>query len=709
MYTRFFLLLALFIGFAQLTYSQQKVVSQQRLKQQKTPASPHKVALLIHIDTFLNKNHDSLVTAGGLKLVRDALKRQKFTIYRELKNQQATIQNIHKVLASLIEHLQGKKGAIVTIVLDSHGEQVPDLNGDEQKKTTVPSALGVDLKDEAFVAFDSPKSMGEAELESLRKTNLSKLKDYIAGFLIDDELATYYDQIRCNIGSQGHLVVVQPGCHSYSGMRGNEGKLKITQRWAPDEAIPNPGCRPEEQGKLFYFSSTEDDSYKVNTDHERTTSALLYPFSKALDRLSTGITYEDLCDMIVDIRQDEQTEVNPYYNPALSQDSDKRLPVFRGFITPADQLTQFVTDLTLIKLNFAKLFDSFWNKKQTRSGRTRGPNEATVPENLVVINDGMAGGFAPGQVVEFADTAGNSVVSGVVVAADNVHALVQLDRANSLVNLSVRRPSLTLRLYADASVPASLRIALNHWVALTQTPQEAQLRLTCPDQSGAYTLCASGLPYSQNGCTSLSDDKTVLRKLRGLVVYQILRSKERRDSISIFQQQARWVSGKMIKLKDTISLKSCYDKIDEGWRRIDLLEILPNKPTFVYQDHLVVDTIQSSLVIKTTEAKPNQYVQYLDILPDQYTKKPGGPAYDSLGRELVVQSSYRGNNTIDIACFSPPFGLEENAFVFSSEPINLQDVLDGKVRPTDKLLNQIQYVIFSYHYILPDRTEYQVK
>ena len=242
-------------------------------------------------------------------------------------------------------------------------------------------------------------------------------------------------------------------------------------------------------------------------------------------------------------------------------------------------------------------------------------------------------------------------------------------------------------------------------------------------EGNSIRICAHDLPFSQNGCRTLpADNGTVLRKIRGLVLYQWLRNKEYRDSsITIVHQQCRWVEGWTYSPTDSARTRkkqaSCYEQPPASWGRDDSLTLVTS--SFKARGYDVVDTQQSSFQIEVKYPKNDKlFCQRWDVYPDQYLTEPGSKPESGLGRELHRDETRKDwiqcnleppSIIVKIPCFGSPFGLEENVFLFAQEPINLKGMLDGKVPLSWDQLSSIVWTQFDYYWILPDRTPYEVK
>lgn len=154
-------------------------------------------ALLIGIgdypeDSGWNKIHGN----NDISIIKTTLIRQGFpedAIF-QLLDSAATKDNILKAFADLAARL--RSGDVAYIHFSGHGQQVSDLNGDEE-----------DGFDEAWIPFDAKKKY---EIGVYEGNN----------HLIDDELNAIFTRLRVRVGAKGKIVVIADACHSGSGSRG---------------------------------------------------------------------------------------------------------------------------------------------------------------------------------------------------------------------------------------------------------------------------------------------------------------------------------------------------------------------------------------------------------------------------------------------------------------------------------------------------------
>lgn len=133
----------------------------------------------------------------------------------ELKNQQATCAAIKSEFEKLIAKSQA--GDYVYIHFSGHGQQITDVNGDEEDKF-----------DEAWIPYDAQFAFAKGKYEG-------------QNHIIDDQLNQYLHRIREKVGTTGKIIVVADACHSGGGSRAEEEDEEYVIRGTSDNfVIPNP-------------------------------------------------------------------------------------------------------------------------------------------------------------------------------------------------------------------------------------------------------------------------------------------------------------------------------------------------------------------------------------------------------------------------------------------------------------------------------------
>ena len=154
-------------------------------------------ALLIGIGNYPEDTGWSTIHGNNdISIINDALVRQGFSSENiiQLIDSNATKDNILHAFETLSNRC--RQGDIVYIHFSGHGQQVSDLNGDEE-----------DGFDEAWIPYDARKTFKAGAYEGEKH-------------LIDDELNIIFTKLRARTGATGKIIIVADACHSGSGSRG---------------------------------------------------------------------------------------------------------------------------------------------------------------------------------------------------------------------------------------------------------------------------------------------------------------------------------------------------------------------------------------------------------------------------------------------------------------------------------------------------------
>ena len=212
-------------------------------------------ALLIGIgdypeDSGWNKIHGN----NDISIIKTTLIRQGFPeeAIVHLLDSAATKNNILKALDDMAARL--RPGDVAYIHFSGHGQQVSDLNGDEE-----------DGFDEAWIPFDAKKKY---EIGVYEGTN----------HLIDDELNVIFTRLRVRVGAKGKIIVIADACHSGSGSRGQlddevfvrgtgdkfilpRQHSNIIKKPEPTEWLFVAACKPYQSN--YEYRTPEGDYYGV--------------------------------------------------------------------------------------------------------------------------------------------------------------------------------------------------------------------------------------------------------------------------------------------------------------------------------------------------------------------------------------------------------------------------------------------------------------
>jgi hypothetical protein len=240
-------------------------------------AKNNKHCLIVAIGEY--KYLRPISAVNDIPLIQSALEVQGFTDFRILKNEQATRNNILKELRKLEDDTQ--PGDIIVIHFSSHGQGIPDDNGDE------PDGI-----DESICCYGAESYL----------TDTYKGEEHLR----DDQLGEYLDRIRLKAGKTGQVLVLLDACYSGSGTRGDD---KISR--GISHLLTKEGVTPSEtkiDGVAFKETETTDKSNESaplivfsgsRADEKNfeynSSGSLSYSFNKALtNNIGRKISYRAL-------------------------------------------------------------------------------------------------------------------------------------------------------------------------------------------------------------------------------------------------------------------------------------------------------------------------------------------------------------------------------------------------------------------------------
>lgn len=172
-------------------------------------SSQTKRALVIGIGEQEDKSWAKINGDKDVPLVQQMLQKAEYADIKTLVNKQATKAGIVTAFKKLTANC--KSGDIVYIHFSGHGQQVTDVNGDEE-----------DGWDEAWIPYDAYMRYDEKRYKGEKH-------------LIDDEVNILLTAIRDKIGNSGKLLVIVDACHSGDSSRGDD--IDETVRGVKDEFV----------------------------------------------------------------------------------------------------------------------------------------------------------------------------------------------------------------------------------------------------------------------------------------------------------------------------------------------------------------------------------------------------------------------------------------------------------------------------------------
>ena len=211
-------------------------------------------ALLIGIGEYPEESGWNRIHGDNdVNIIRDLLLEQGFKDDHigTLINSSATKAGVMKSLNELRGRVN--KGDVVYIHFSGHGQQVTDLDGDEE-----------DHFDEAWVPFDASKRYMPGEYEG-------------ENHILDDELNVFLNGLRSVIGNQGKIVLVSDACHSGSGSRGLGEDVDTYFRGTSEKfVIPGGGANVvKKEAPVYWLYVGACKPYQTNYEY-RSNDGLFY-------------------------------------------------------------------------------------------------------------------------------------------------------------------------------------------------------------------------------------------------------------------------------------------------------------------------------------------------------------------------------------------------------------------------------------------------
>jgi metacaspase-1 len=267
--------------------------------------APQKRALIIAISQYgPNTGWDRIHSENDIPLVREAARQMGVPDenVRELRDAEADFQGMLAALAELKE--SARAGDFVFFHFSGHGQQVADLDGDEE-----------DGYDEALVPYDSPMRFSNA----YRGERL----------LTDDMLYAWIKEMRALLGPEGRLFITLDACHSGTATRGGGSRRGTVERMEPANYQPNKGRLIERKWEylpksllgwspLVVFSASQGNQFnwEYTPPDGKTCGPLSYALHTGLQNPGDCGDFEALFQRI----REEMRHIAPYQQPMAEGD-----------------------------------------------------------------------------------------------------------------------------------------------------------------------------------------------------------------------------------------------------------------------------------------------------------------------------------------------------------------------------------------------------
>lgn len=222
-------------------------------------------ALVIGLGEYQDKAWSKIHGDRDVPIVKNMLASCGYKDIKTLVNREATKAGIINAFESLSNKCE--RGDVVYIHFSGHGQQITDVNGDED-----------DGWDEAWIPYDAMYAYSQS---------------YKGGnHLIDDEIASWMTKIRNKIGSSGRLLLVVDACHSGDSSRDDFREEEAYIRGAEKDFVIPMKRKPKKTDKIKenWLTLTACRDYQVNCE-VRTSSGgfygmLSYALCSGYDKIS---------------------------------------------------------------------------------------------------------------------------------------------------------------------------------------------------------------------------------------------------------------------------------------------------------------------------------------------------------------------------------------------------------------------------------------
>lgn len=214
-------------------------------------------ALVIGLGEYQDKAWSKIHGDRDVPIVKKMLASCGYKDIKTLVNREATKAGIINAFESLSNKCE--RGDMVYIHFSGHGQQITDLNGDED-----------DGWDEAWIPYDAMYAY----------SNSYKGEQH----LIDDEIAMWMSKIKSKIGTTGNLLLVVDACHSGDSSRDDIEDDEIYIRGAEKDFIIPLKKKPAKIAKTKenWLTLTACRDFQVNCEVKTTSGGFYGMLSYAL-------------------------------------------------------------------------------------------------------------------------------------------------------------------------------------------------------------------------------------------------------------------------------------------------------------------------------------------------------------------------------------------------------------------------------------------
>ncbi|MBC8155561.1 MAG: caspase family protein [Bacteroidetes bacterium] len=641
-----------------------------------TTTAPPRLALIISISKF--QHILPISTADDGRKMAYLLRKQGF-IVDTVSDEEATVAGIQEAFRQLIQRVRNQPGAVVVVYISSHGTSLQNENSREDPEP--------DGRDEAIICFDTYDQKNTQQL------------------IVDDQVGKWFDEIRDEIGSNGHLVYFLDACFSNSGIRGDirqaiksvgsnqsAGDFDLS---ASQPVGSRSAARPGRGKLVAYFAADAGKTALILPENNM--SAMTLGLYNSLLTMKPDRNYWDLFHLLQlktndAVRKAFRNEVpsNPIFIMGSPGVGNEKL--FNGYFAP-------MAALLIEPQRFGSQRESV---KVPRSvyGTTKGSlyafrrNETIVAQGVVREQDDYY------DYVSLLPTKTGSTLEPLASLTAEVQEFNYQSMETTvglvLTDLTLRRALENRLKQAGPGLLTLATPARPAQVLVRQTGNHIQLQYT-QDESPAAP------PVERQ--SSVADVAEQLdQQLRNIAFYRLLTQLEpeqHQSRVKLALHRAtiqRLYQGKPI------------DKRDRTHAGQDYTQILHIDDTLAFRRHkglAVVDTSQQAVLNLQNTTADSLYFNLLDVDPvKNVTLLWPSPEDRRMDDPAFFLLKPHETKSIPLADFNPPFGLEEFRLITSHRPIDLRDFLENQRQQGRKGLGNASLLgsttVFRY-YILPSK------
>lgn len=200
----------------------------------------NKRALIIGLGEYKDKTWGKIHGDSDVPIIKDMLLSCGYTSINTIVNDDATKGGIVAEFEALANRC--KMGDTVYIHFSGHGQQITDINGDED-----------DGWDEAWIPYDAMFSYSQSYKGEKH--------------LIDDEIANLITAIKVKIGESGKILLVVDACHSGDSTRGHDNDEQCIRGTSDRFVIPmNTKPALSAKSKENWITLTACKDYQTNCE-----------------------------------------------------------------------------------------------------------------------------------------------------------------------------------------------------------------------------------------------------------------------------------------------------------------------------------------------------------------------------------------------------------------------------------------------------------